>query len=121
MSEFKDVLTYLRKREKLSQRELAVKLHVSASTIGMYESGKRFPSREQEEEIADFFNVSLSVLRGIGDEYTDNQYTIETAQLLNSIKRNERLRKFIDVYSSLPEKDRDAVENLANFLSERNK
>lgn len=51
---FSEMLSYLRKRENLSQRELAKKLHVSASTIGMYESGKRYPSREQEEEIADF-------------------------------------------------------------------
>lgn len=68
MSDFKDMLIYYRKRDGYSQRELAKKIGVSASTIGMYESGKRFPEREIEEALADLFNVSLSNLRGIDEE-----------------------------------------------------
>ena len=64
MSEFKDMLKYLREREKLSQKELADKLGISASTISMYEIGSRQPNFEMEETIADFFNVDLNTLRG---------------------------------------------------------
>ena len=64
MADFASMLKYLREREKLSQRELAAKLGMSASAIGMYESGKRQPRHEDEECIADFFNVDLNTLRG---------------------------------------------------------
>ena len=64
MAEFKDMLKYLREREHLSQKELAEKLQMSASTISMYEVGSRQPNFETEEAIADFFNVDLNTLRG---------------------------------------------------------
>ena len=71
MSEFKDMLKYFRMRESLSQSELAEKLGVSASTISMYEVGKREPDFETEERIADFFNTDLNTLRG---RDTENHY-----------------------------------------------
>ena len=43
MGNFNDMLKYLRVREKMSQAELADKLGVSKSTVGMYELGKREP------------------------------------------------------------------------------
>jgi repressor LexA len=64
MNEFKDMLKYLRERDKLSQSELAKKLGVSKSAISMYEVGNREPDFETEEAIADLFNVSLDFLRG---------------------------------------------------------
>ena len=62
MSRFSDMLTFLRKRENLSQQELAEKLGCAKSTISMYENGKREPDFETLEAIADTFNVSMSVL-----------------------------------------------------------
>ena len=41
MPSFADMLAYLRKRAGYSQTELADKLKISRSAIGMYESGKR--------------------------------------------------------------------------------
>lgn len=64
MAEFKDMLKYFREREHLSQKDLADKLGISASTISMYELGSRQPNFEIEETIADFFNTDLNTLRG---------------------------------------------------------
>lgn len=64
MPEFKDMLKLFRMREHLSQSELAEKLGISASSISMYEVGKREPDFETEEKIADFFNTDLNTLRG---------------------------------------------------------
>lgn len=64
MADFAQMLKYFREREGLTQRELAEKLGMSAGAIGMYESGKRHPKFEDEETIADFFNVDLNTLRG---------------------------------------------------------
>ena len=68
MAEFKDMLSYYRQLNGMSQRDLAKRIGVSASTIGMYESGNRFPKPELEEALADLFNVSLNNLRGIDEE-----------------------------------------------------
>lgn len=59
---FCDVLKKLRNEMNLTQQQLADKLGVSRSTIGMYEKGVREPDFETSELIADFFNVRLDVL-----------------------------------------------------------
>lgn len=69
MGNFNDMLKYLRVREKMSQAELADKLGVSKSTVGMYELGKREPDFETLEAIADLFNVDMNILLGkVGSE-----------------------------------------------------
>lgn len=64
MAQLQDMLVFLRKREGLSQQELAEKLAISRSTIGMYETGKREPDLETLETIADFYNVDMNTLTG---------------------------------------------------------
>ena len=64
MAKFNEILKDLRTSKGLTQAELAKIIGVSPSAIGMYESGEREPNFEIEEKIADYFNVSLDVLRG---------------------------------------------------------
>ena len=84
--EFKDVLKKLRKDRALSQIELAGKLDVSPGLIGMYETGKRKPSYELLEAIADFFNVSTDYLQGreSGSEYYLDPEVAQVAQSMTS-------------------------------------
>ena len=69
MSDFARRLKSLRMKKEMSQAELAKALSTSSSTIGMYEQGRRVPTKEGLEEIADFFNVDLDYLTG-RSEYT---------------------------------------------------
>ncbi len=60
-------LKTLREQRGLNQFELAKILHISPSSIGMYETDKRDPSDELKIQIANFFNVTVDYLMG-----TDN-------------------------------------------------
>ena len=64
MSRFSDMLFYLRRRDGLSQAELAEKLGIAKSTVSMYERDERKPSFEMLEAIADFFNINMDTLAG---------------------------------------------------------
>lgn len=80
MPSFADMLAYLRKRAGYSQTELADKLKISRSAIGMYESGKREPDFETLEALADTFNVNMDTLLGKASD---------TNALSNAINYNE--------------------------------
>ena len=91
MGNFHSVLKSLRTAKGLTQGELAEKLKISRSTIGMYENGSREPDYETLESIADYFNVDIDYLLGRtnkttkiiepytmaahfnGDEYTEEE------------------------------------------------
>ena len=64
MGIFQNTLKTLRNSQNLTQDELAKRLKISRSAIGMYENGSREPDFETLELIADFFNVDIDYLLG---------------------------------------------------------
>ncbi|QGH32583.1 helix-turn-helix domain-containing protein [Gracilibacillus salitolerans] len=62
MEKFGDRLKRLRQNKKLYQKDLAQKLNISKSAIGMYERNEREPSFELLTKISDYFDVSISYL-----------------------------------------------------------
>lgn len=58
----KDALRKLRKKNNISQEELAEKLYVSRALVTKWELGKRYPSGEMLSSIAEFFGVDVSYL-----------------------------------------------------------
>lgn len=90
MGTFKDMLKYLRNRDKLSQSELAEELGVAKSTISMYEVGKREPDFETLEAIADLFNVDMNFLLGKDGSENDDHYYLndETRQIAQEAFEN---------------------------------
>ena len=65
----KDMIRFLRKRNGLSQEELAKRLNISRTALAGYEQGIRRPSYEVLETIADYFDVSISTLLGVDTDY----------------------------------------------------
>lgn len=119
MNDFKTVFLSLRNNKKLSQEKMAKELGVSKSTIAMWETGKRLPSPEVFEQIADYFNVDIDFLYGrtnrrrkiyfdeYGEEFVHSEpTTAEQQELLNyytklntigkqeAVKRVEELTHF---------------------------
>lgn len=83
MTKFKNIIYTLRNEHGLNQEKLATALNVSKSTIAMWETGKRYPSKEKYEEIADYFNVDIDYLYGRTDikrkiyfDENGNEYTL---------------------------------------------
>lgn len=60
--EFNEKLQELRKRENLTQEELAQALYVSRTAISKWESGRGFPSIDSLKEISKYFSVSIDEL-----------------------------------------------------------
>ena len=61
-------IAYLRKKAVLSQQQLAERLHLSGSAVGMYEQGRRQPSVDILVALSLEFGVTLEYLM-IGDRY----------------------------------------------------
>lgn len=57
----------LRRANNMTQDELAKKLDITRSAVGMYEQGVRRPDFEHMDALADMFNVSMDYLMGKTD------------------------------------------------------
>lgn len=72
---FGDLLRSFRQLKGMTQKELADKLSISPSTIGMYEQNRRVPDIDTISKIAQVFSVSIDYLLGIeksgGINYSD--------------------------------------------------
>lgn len=96
--QFHDRLKELRLSRHLSQVELSKRLGVAASTVSMWELGKRQPRFEDEETIADFFNVDLDYLRG-GSDVTTKLVTGDAHLLLHIFRElDEASRELLLTY-----------------------
>ena len=88
MGEFRNIFKELRKAAGLSQAEMAKRLGISRSTVGMYETGQREPDFETLEVIADFFNVDVDYLIGRTNKTTNGNTTRRTIQRRSRILWN---------------------------------
>ena len=87
----------LRLEQNLKQTDLAAKLGISTSSVGMYERELRQPDEEILKKIADFFNVSIDYILGNSDKrdhseltYKDNRNIAKTLDMLkDQIDNNE--------------------------------
>lgn len=105
-------------RDHLSQSELAEKLGLSASTISMYEVGKREPDFEIEEKIADYFNVDLNTLRG---RDTEQEYYLnpETKRIAQEIYDNKDLSLLFDAAKDASPEDLHTVHTMLMALKRK--
>jgi len=115
MNKFSKRLKKLRKEHGLTQEELADILKITRSRLSMYEQGKREPSFEMQEAIADYFNVDLDYLMGRTDNKPDfviipSDYDIE--------KRIYGLEKasVIELVKTMDDKEIDRLIQLLGLM-----
>ena len=123
MGDFNNVFKQLRLSSGMTQEELAKRLGVSRSTIGMYETGARTPDADTLEKIADLFNVDVDYLLGrtqkttmlpetVGKYYTDP----ETAKIAQEIFDDKNMRILFDAASGSKPEDLKMAADLLRRL-----
>lgn len=122
MGNFQTVLRALRKENGLTQDELANKLKVSRSTIGMYESGTREPDYRTTEAIADFFDVDIDFLLGRtkkASASTDSYYLDDEArEAAEFLHKNPDYKVLFDASRKVKKEDIDFVKKMLERFSE---
>ena len=73
----------LRKKNNLSQEDLAEKLGVARQTISKWELGETSPDLKQSHELSKIFNISL-------DELTNNESTLRDNDISNKIDNSNK-------------------------------
>lgn len=109
MGDFQNIFKRLRNSCGLTQAEMAEKIGISRSTIGMYETGAREPDFETLEKIADFFNVDIDYLLGRTDKTTILPETVgqyylndETRQIAQEVFENPEFFDLVENYRAIP-------------------
>lgn len=136
MREIAEIIKKLRSEKNLTQKQLAEEIGVSKSTVAMWETGDRKPSRELLEQVADYFNVDMDYLYGRtyirkarlfdedGNEYINKEHLNhfiddETREIAQEIKDNPDIRTLFDVSRKAKPEDLRIVTNLLLDLLEK--
>ncbi len=98
MTDFAKIIKKLRKEQGKTQDEIAKDMRVSKSTIAMWETGKRLPSPELYEQIADYFNVDIDYLYGRSEIRQKIHYDPDGHELY-SLRPDES--GLLEIYNSL--------------------
>lgn len=94
MYDFGKMLHDLRKRRRMTQKQLADKLGVTEATISRYESNTATPPLDTLRSIAAIMNVSLDELLG-----TEQHFTVSVFGLTE--QQNEIIRSLISSFREL--------------------
>ena len=103
MAKLGELLAELRQDKKMTQRELADKLHVSIGTISNYEKGVHFPDLEKLINLADYFHVTTDYLLGRCESNLSPDVFKET------ITERKTMGEFIDAFKQLDTARKDAL------------
>lgn len=76
----------LRKRAGMTQSELASRLGISASAVGMYEQGRREPDNKTIVKLCQLFEVSGDYLIGTSDSTASNG-SVEVSEVFDEFTR----------------------------------
>lgn len=100
----------IRKEKGKTLEEIGNAIGVTRQTISRYESGEINIPYDKLNLIAKALNCSGADF--FNYEYDTDRYDKEVALMLNNIKRDPMLRKFIHTYMNLPQDKQNLVEQI---------
>ncbi len=98
----------LRNQKGFTQSELAKKLGISTSAVGMYEQGRREPDNQTLIRICNFFNVSSDWLIS-KIQYKEKTGTIEVSDVFNEFTERLMLQQGL-MFDGTPLNDDDRLK-----------
>lgn len=104
----------LRKQKGLTQKQLADLLDISASTVAMYETGRREPDTQTLNKFAELFGVSVDYL--LGREKTDMERLEE-----NLARLDPRIQQAYRSLQSMDEEDLAMTLELIKVIESKKK
>ena len=114
MGNFSNVFKALRIKSGMTQQEIADRLQISRSSIGMYENGEREPSFELLEAIADLFNVDMNYLLGkkeTSEHIPDRYYLSDDARdMAEFLFQNPEYKVLFDASRNVSKEDIETVK-----------
>lgn len=109
----------LRKKNGMTQTDLAKELGVTKGTISTWETGSRSPSFDVLDQLCGMFHASMDYLMGRTDVNSYNEITDPDAEQLGKWTVKQDLTEYALKYARLDEYGKQAVESL--ILSEFNR
>lgn len=91
MSDFGQRLKLIRRKQKITQKELATALNLAQSTIANYENNIRFPGELQLRQLSDTLNVSIDYLLDIQSSINPDETSAVTDENILSDAQLEAL------------------------------
>lgn len=73
----------LRKKAGMTQSQLASRLGISASAVGMYEQGRREPDNETMLKLCSIFDTTSDFLLGKSDKPTKRTLSMEVSDVID--------------------------------------
>ena len=114
MSGFSEKLRALRRRQKMTQADLAAELGISKSAVSMYERGNREPELALLEKMADLFGVSVSVMLGRQDPTVNSDP--ELTEYLETLRDRPELRMLFSVTKTATSEDVETAVKIIEAL-----
>lgn len=108
--DFSDRLKQLRKENGLTQAELAKALGVSASTVALWETGRRKPQFEMFDKLSGYFDRSMDYILGTSDNPRSPVLTAGEIDQLGEWCTEERYEDMVRRYALLDDYGKAAVD-----------
>ena len=119
------IIEELMKRKGIQQKELSMEMQVSQPTVSDWINGKKKPSGPNVTKLANYFNVTESVIRGLDSLYEPIN-SITHIEYQKQMEKREKLRRdpkrkvLLDLAENGSDQDIDAAVTLLDALRKTN-
>lgn len=116
---FNDQLTKLRKRNNITQIELANLMNVKQYVISSWETGRSEPNISQIIKLSDIFKISTDYLldRHIIITNSENEFN-KVIENINKDIKDDFTKNLIEIFEDIPNNKREKIINIVKEIKE---
>ena len=116
---FKEQLTKLRKRNNITQIELANLMNVKQYVISSWETGRSEPNISQIIKLSDIFKISTDYLldRHIIITNSENEFN-KVIENINKDIKDDFTKDLIKIFEDIPNNKREKIINIVKEIKE---